>query len=81
MRVCVRFFARARDLAGREALHLEAAPEATVGELRRLLAEAVPALATILGRCAVAVQGEFAGDDVPLPPDAEVAILPPVSGG
>jgi molybdopterin synthase catalytic subunit/molybdopterin synthase sulfur carrier subunit len=57
------------------------APQTTVGDLRRGLAEALPALGAILERCAVAVQGEFAADDVPLSPNVEVAILPPVSGG
>ena len=41
----------------------------------------VPALAGLLARCAVAVSGEFAGDEVVLPAGAEVALLPPVSGG
>jgi molybdopterin converting factor subunit 1 len=81
MRVCIRLFARARDLAGRASLHLDVAPKSTVGELRRQLAETLPGLAMILPRCAVAVHGEFAQDAVVLSPDAEVAILPPVSGG
>ena len=81
MRVCIRLFARARDLAGRASLHVDVAPQSTVGALRRQLAETLPDLGTILPRCAVAVQGEFAQDVVVLPPDAEVAILPPVSGG
>jgi len=81
MKVCIRLFARARDLAGQDMISLEVAPETTVGEFRRQLAEAVPGLGTILERCAVAVQNEFANDAVVLPPGAEVAILPPVSGG
>ncbi len=76
----VRFFARARDLAGVESLTL-ADPPATVGSLRRLLAEKLPALAPLLAKSALAVNSEFADEDTPLPADAEVAVLPPVSGG
>jgi molybdopterin converting factor subunit 1 len=81
MKVLIRLFARARDLVGRDGIDLEMPPKATVGELRVRLADAFPALRTILDRCAVAVQNEFASDAVELTPDAEVAILPPVSGG
>jgi molybdopterin converting factor subunit 1 len=81
MKVCIRLFARARDLAGRDTIHLEVAPQTTVGELRRQLGKDLPALAAILERCAMAVQSEFASDAVRLSPNAEVAILPPVSGG
>ncbi len=77
----VRLFARARDLAGAVEVEVEVPPGATVGELRRRLAEARPALAGLLSRSAVAVGGEFAGDEVVLGPGAEIALLPPVSGG
>jgi molybdopterin converting factor subunit 1 len=81
MKVCVRLFARARDLAGRDTVYLEVAAGSTVGQLRRQLAEAFPALETVLQRCGVAVAGEFAQDAVVLPANGEIAILPPVSGG
>ena len=73
--------ARARDLAGshRVAVHL---PErATLGDLRLCLAELIPNLAPLLERSALAVDNEVADDDLPLYPNAEVALLPPVSGG
>jgi molybdopterin converting factor subunit 1 len=81
MNVRVRLFARARDLAGRQAVFLELPAEATVGEVRRRLAVEYPALEAILGRCALAVNDEFAEDTAALPANAEVALLPPVSGG
>jgi molybdopterin converting factor subunit 1 len=77
----VRLFARARDLAGADALTLTLPSGATVADLRRCLAAERPALAGLLSRCAVAVAGEFAEDSLTLPPGAEVALLPPVSGG
>ena len=77
----VRLFARAKDLAGAESVHVELPHGATVAELRRRLAAGWPALAGLLGRCAIAVNDEFAEDSLALPMSAEVAVLPPVSGG
>jgi molybdopterin converting factor subunit 1 len=77
----VRLFARARDLAGADAFTLELPAGCTAGELRRRLAREHPALATLAARSALAVNAEFAGDDVVLPDGAEIALLPPVSGG
>jgi molybdopterin converting factor subunit 1 len=81
MHVTVRLFARARDLAGADALRLELPDGATVADLRRQLAEERPALAGLVERSAVAVHDEFAANGLALAPDAEVALLPPVSGG
>jgi molybdopterin converting factor subunit 1 len=81
MKIVVRFFARARDLAGAAAMTVELADGATVGDLRRRLATDHPALANLLERSAFAVNDEFADNDLTFPPDAEVALLPPVSGG
>jgi molybdopterin converting factor subunit 1 len=77
----VRLFARARDLAGAESVDVEAPPQVRVGELRRRLAELYPALAPLLERSALAVDNEFADDTQLVSPTAEVALLPPVSGG
>jgi molybdopterin converting factor subunit 1 len=81
MKVIVRCFARARDLAGADAVTVDVADGATVGDLRRRLLFLYPALAGLLGRSAFAVNDEFADDTLTLPRDAEVALLPPVSGG
>jgi molybdopterin converting factor subunit 1 len=75
----VRLFARFRDVAGADTIDVPAAPN--VAELRRQVAEIYPELAGLLARSAVAVNGEFADDDVSLSPGDEVAIIPPVSGG
>jgi len=81
MDIRVRLFARARDLAGAETIALQLSVGATVGELRRALATRCPALAGLLERSAVAVEDEFADDTQTVPAGAEVALLPPVSGG
>jgi len=77
----VRLFARARDLGGAEMLTVELPAGATVAELRRRIADASPALATVLPRCAVAVNSDFAEETRALTANDEVALLPPVSGG
>jgi molybdopterin synthase catalytic subunit len=77
----VLFFARARDLAGVPAIEIALPAGATVGALRRRLAGDFPRLAGLLPECAIAVDEEFAEDDRGLSPEAEVAVLPPVSGG
>ena len=81
MKTTVLLFARARDLAGTGVIELDLPAGATVAVLRRGLASRVPQLAALLERSAVAVNDEFAEDALPLPPGAEVALLPPVSGG
>lgn len=81
MNVRLRFFARARDLAGVASEEMVIPEPSTVADLRRRLVERYPALAGFLDRCAIGVADEFARDDQTLPPGAEVAVLPPVSGG
>jgi molybdopterin synthase catalytic subunit len=80
MAIVVLYFSGARDAAGTARETLAAVP-ATVGALRRALAEAHPRLGPILVRSRLAVDQEFAEDDAPLRDGAEVAIVPPVSGG
>lgn len=81
MRIRVRLFARSRDLAGADSVELELSDHATVADLRRQLATAVPKLAGLLERSAFAVNDEFADDTQALTVGSEVALLPPVSGG
>jgi molybdopterin converting factor small subunit len=90
MNVRIRLFARARDLAGCDTLELALATPVgawsgdhapTVRDVRRELAVVCPALGAILERSALAVNEEWADDQTSVPPGAEVAVLPPVSGG
>ena len=54
---------------------------ATVGKFRLDLAHQYPMLEGLLARCAIAVNGDFVGDQTVLLDDCEAAVLPPVSGG
>jgi len=75
----LRWFAQAREAAGTGA---EEGHGVTVAEV---LADAVvrhgPALAAVIECSAIWVDGEPAGPDDPVAGTAEVAVLPPVSGG
>ena len=77
----VLLFARARDLAGTDAIDVEITPGATVADLRRAVAVRYPKLGPILQRSAFAVDDEFARDEMVVDANAVVALLPPVSGG
>lgn len=81
MRVVIRFFALARDRAGRAELDLELPEPATVADLKRSLALAYPDLAPLIPNLMIAVDAEYAGDSQEIRPGAEVAAIPPVSGG
>jgi molybdopterin converting factor subunit 1 len=79
--VRVLLFAAHREAAGRPSVELTLPEGATVGDLRRALAEAVPALANAALTTVVAVDGEFCDDRTPLGRRAKVAVFPPVAGG
>ena len=77
----VLLFARARELAGAEAIEVNLPPNATVADLRTSLAKQCERIANLVARSAIAVNNEYASDTMPLPAAAEVALVPPVSGG
>ncbi|HEX4952822.1 MAG TPA: molybdenum cofactor biosynthesis protein MoaE [Thermoanaerobaculia bacterium] len=81
MRIHLLAFATAAEALGRESTEIELPEGCRIGELRGLLGSRFPALAPLWGRLAIAVDGELVGDDHRLPDGAEVALLPPVSGG
>jgi molybdopterin converting factor subunit 1 len=81
MKVRVLLFARARDLAGRDVAEVELPAGATVAALREQLARELPGLSGFVTRCAVAVDGEYAEEEDVVREGAEVAVIPPVSGG
>jgi len=78
----VLLFGPLRDLAGWRERMMEPAP-ATLAALKAVLAAEDPALGEALDRPGVqaAVDREVARGDAALAPGAEVAFLPPMSGG
>jgi len=81
MHVRLLAFASASDALGTSELELELPEPARVADLRAWLDARYPALAPLWPRLAVAVNGSIARSDDPLSEGAEVALLPPVSGG
>ncbi len=81
MNVRVKLFAGARQLAGRDTLVVSLPVEATVAELRTAMAQCVPELKALLPQLMFAVDQEYADDDALISEGAEVACIPPVSGG
>lgn len=81
MRVTVLFFAQARERAQR-AQALFALPDGSrVSDAIAAIRSDYPALEDLWPHLAVAVDGVLAPEDAALRDGAEIALLPPVSGG
>ncbi len=81
MNVQIRLFAVARELAGVDTIEVSLGEPYTVAELRRALAARAPALAGVLPQVLFAIGSQYVGDGTVVTADAEVACIPPVSGG
>lgn len=68
-------------LAGRDAIELECAPQSSVQTVLDTLADALPSLAQELDRTACAIGDSLVSRDTVLEPEAELVLIPPVSGG
>ena len=81
MKVEVKLFAAARQFAGAESVEVEMDDGAAVGDLRRELCERFPDARAVLSHAMFALDMDYVGDATPLRPGAEIACIPPVSGG
>jgi MoaE-MoaD fusion protein len=79
--VNVLFFATIRELTGTRQTTLVLPEEASVADAKAQLVEKYPALKLAMDTTVVAVNREFAPDEIKVPSGAEIAIFPPVSGG
>jgi molybdopterin converting factor subunit 1 len=77
----VLFFAQARERAGRASATLELPAGSRVADALAALERLHPGLAELRPHLAVAVNQRLSAADAVLPAEAEVALLPPVSGG
>jgi molybdopterin converting factor subunit 1 len=77
----IQLFAVARQRLGQPWVELPLPPTATVATLRRVLAAEFPLLADVATQARVAIDNRYASDETPIPAGAEIAIIPPVSGG
>lgn len=76
----VLLFASLRDRAGASSIDVGFSG-GTVGELRTAIEEQFPQLGDALATSRVAIDHEFRSDEDDIPRGAEVAVIPPVSGG
>lgn len=81
LNVTVLFFAQARERAGASSSTLALPAGSRVSDALAALAAEHTALAPLWPHLAVAVDGALARPDTPLRDGAELALLPPVSGG
>ncbi len=81
MQISVLFFAHLKERAGASRLEVDLPDGASVADLKTHLGQRIPALQPALATVIVSVEQQFAFDPDPIPPGAEVALFPPVSGG
>jgi molybdopterin synthase catalytic subunit/molybdopterin converting factor small subunit len=81
MKVRVLAFAGVREILGSGEIEVELPEDGSLDDLRRLLDRRHPELARYWDRLAIAVDGQLGDGDPALADGAEIALLPPVSGG
>jgi molybdopterin synthase catalytic subunit len=77
----VLFFAQARERAGRSSTTLELPVGSRVADALAALERVHPGLGALRAHLALALDQRLVGDDAELGDGAELALLPPVSGG
>jgi molybdopterin converting factor subunit 1 len=80
-RIKLLFFATLRDRAGTKSMELDIPEDMTVQGLKKKLAEEYPNLRDSMKSVLITIDREYAFDEAVIPPGAEMAMFPPVSGG
>jgi molybdopterin converting factor subunit 1 len=80
-RVKLLFFATIRDRAGTRSLEIDIPDEMTVQGLKDRLASDMPKLKESMSSVLITINREYAFDEAIVPPNAEIGMFPPVSGG
>ena len=81
MKVEVKLFALAKQLAGCETIEVDLPEGAGVSALRQAVGGQHPELSELVRHVLFAVNTEYADENSPIPNGAEIALIPPVSGG
>jgi molybdopterin converting factor small subunit len=81
MKVKVRLFAVAKELAGSELIDVDVPLDCTVSDLRCVMFERFPKLKQFGPQLRFAVNAQFADNNTQVHDDSDVACIPPVSGG
>lgn len=77
----IKLFAFLVQKAGSAQIELDLSDCKTVADVRELVSKEIPAIEADVAKCMIAVNMEFQTDDTILTDVAEIAIIPPVSGG
>lgn len=80
-RIKLLFFATLRDRAGTKSMELDIPEGMTVQGLKDKIAEEYPNLRDSMRSVLITIEREYAFDEAVIPPNAEMAMFPPVSGG
>lgn len=80
-RIKLLFFATIRDRAGMKSVELDIPPDMTIRQLKEKLGADYPALKESMKSVLITINREYAFDETVVPPNAEIALFPPVSGG
>jgi len=80
-RIKLLFFATIRDRAGTKSMDLDIPENMTVQGLKDKIAEEYPNLKESMKSVLITIDREYAFDEAVIPPNAEMAMFPPVSGG
>jgi molybdopterin converting factor subunit 1 len=80
-RIKLLFFATLRDRAGTRSMELEIPANLTVQGLKDKLSNEYPNLKDSMSSVLITINREYAFDEAVIPPNAELAMFPPVSGG
>ncbi len=75
------FFATLRDRAGAKSMELDIPAGLTVRGLKDKLSAEYPNLRDAMVSVLITINREYAFDEAVIPPNAELAMFPPVSGG
>jgi len=81
MNVVVKLFAGVRELAGTNEVSLDLPSGATVGQLREQLMAEHTMLRPLLSHAMFSLDAEYCNNDTQVAENAEIACIPPVSGG
>jgi len=75
------FFATIRERAGTKSVEVDVSDDLTIQGLKDKLSADYPNLKESLKSVLITINREYAFDEAVIPPNAEIGMFPPVSGG